>query len=93
MKIDLIQISGFKSVADLRLEGLAPFSVFAGPNGAGKSNIMDALAFVSAVVELGAVKALRQFRGFAQVHCYKLRKENTRTFSFALHAAMGCSTP
>lgn len=89
MKIDLIQISGFKSVADLRLEGLTPFSVFAGPNGAGKSNVMDALAFVSAVVELGAAKALRQFRGFAQVHCYKLRKENTRTFSFSLHATMG----
>ena len=88
MKIDLMHISGFKSVADMRLEELSPFSVFAGPNGAGKSNIMDAMAFVSALVELGATKALRHFRGFAQVHCYKLRKENTRTFSFKLHASL-----
>jgi predicted ATPase len=88
MKIDLIQISGFKSIANLRLEGLEAFSAFAGPNGAGKSNVMDALAFVSAVVELGAIKALRQFRGFAQVHCYKLAKEAARTFSFRLQADM-----
>lgn len=86
MKIHRIHISGFKSVADLRLDELEPFSVFAGPNGSGKSNVMDALAFVSAVVESGAVKALRQFRGFAQVHSYKLRKEKARTFGFAIHA-------
>jgi predicted ATPase len=88
MKIDQIHISGFKSVAGLQLDGLAPFSVFAGPNGSGKSNVMDALAFVCAVVELGAIKALRQFRGFAQVHCYKLRRGNARTFSFVLHASI-----
>ena len=86
MKIDRIHISGFKSLADLRLEELEPFSVFAGPNGSGKSNVMDALAFVSAVVDSGAVKALRQFRGFPQVHSYKLRKNNARTFSFSLQA-------
>lgn len=85
MKIDQIHISGFKSVANMQLEQLAPFSVFAGPNGSGKSNLMDALAFVGAVVESGAVKALRQFRGFAQVHSYKLRKNNARTFGFGLH--------
>lgn len=92
MKIDLIQISGFKSVAGISLQHLTPFSVFAGPNGSGKSNLMDALAFVSAVVELGAVKALRQFRGFSQVHSYKLRKSNARTFSFSLHARMNDRT-
>ena len=72
MKIDLIEISGFKSVTDLQLMSLEAFSVFVGPNGSGKSNLMDALSFVSAVVESGAVKALRQFRGFPQVHSYKL---------------------
>lgn len=86
MKIDRIELTGFKSVAHLRLDDLEPFSVFAGPNGSGKSNLMDALAFVSAVVELGATKALRQFRGFAQVHCYKHKKDKARTFSFTLHA-------
>lgn len=86
MKIERIHVSGFKSIASLALEDLTPFSAFAGPNGSGKSNWMDALTFASAVVELGAIKALRQFRGFAQVHCYKLRKANARTFSFALQA-------
>jgi predicted ATPase len=62
--------------------------VFAGPNGSGKSNLMDALSFVSAVVESGAVKALRQFRGFAQVHSYKLRKRNARTFGFSMRATL-----
>ena len=88
MKIDQIEISGFKSVADLKLRGLEPFSVFAGPNGSGKSNLMDALSFVSAVVEPGAVKALRQFRGFPQVHCYKLRRRNARTFGFSIRATL-----
>ena len=88
MKIDQIEISGFKSVADLELRGLEPFSVLAGPNGSGKSNLMDALSFVSAVVESGAVKALRQFRGFPQVHCYKLRRRNARTFGFSIRATL-----
>ncbi len=88
MKIDLIELSGFKSVADTSLEDLTAFSVFAGPNGSGKSNFADALAFVGAVVESGAVKALRQFRGFAQVHSYKLRRNNARTFGFKLHATL-----
>lgn len=89
MNIERLHISGFKSIAGLSLGDLTPFSVLAGPNGSGKSNWMDALAFVSAVVELGAIKALRQFRGFSQVHCYKLRKANARTFSFELQASIG----
>jgi predicted ATPase len=88
MSNDSIEIAGFKSVARLRLEQLKPFGVFAGPNGSGKSNFMDALAFVSAVIELGAVKAIRKFRGFAQIHGYKLRKNNARTFEFDIHATM-----
>jgi len=88
MNIDHIEIAGFKSVSRLRLEQLKPYSVFAGPNGSGKSNLMDALAFVSSVVELGAVKAIRKFRGFPQIHCYKLRKNNARTFEFDIHATM-----
>lgn len=88
MKIDQIEISGFKSVADLQLLNLEPFSVFAGPNGSGKSNVMDVLSFVSAVVESGAVKALRQFRGFPQVHSYKLRRRNARTFGFSIRVTL-----
>lgn len=88
MNIDQIEVAGFKSLARLKLKQLQPYSVFAGPNGSGKSNLMDALAFVSAVIEMGAVKAIRKFRGFPQIHCYKLRKNNARTFEFDIQATM-----
>ncbi|MEN9373469.1 MAG: hypothetical protein RIR79_1021 [Pseudomonadota bacterium] len=86
MKIDRIEISGFKSITNLVLEDISPYSVFAGPNGSGKSNLMDALEFVSAVIRWGAVEAIRKFRGFQQIHCYKSRKNNSRTFSFHIQA-------
>jgi predicted ATPase len=88
MKIDRIRIVGFKSVADLTLDDLTPYSVFAGPNGAGKSNLMDALAFVQCVIESGAVKALRKFNGFSQVHCYRFKKHKARTFEFIFEATL-----
>lgn len=88
MKIDRIKIVGFKSVADMTLEQLSPYSVFAGPNGAGKSNLMDALAFVSAVIESNATKAIKKFNGFSQMHCYKLEKEQARIFEFFIDATI-----
>lgn len=86
MNIDYIKISGFKSVADITLDQLTPYSVFAGPNGAGKSNLMDALAFVGAVIELGATKAIGQFHGFSHIYCHKLKKQKTKTFEFVMQA-------
>ncbi|WP_035060423.1 AAA family ATPase [Andreprevotia chitinilytica] len=88
MNIQKIRVSGFKSVADVTLNQLTPYSVFAGPNGAGKSNLADALAFVSAVIQSGANSAIRRFNGFAQIHCYKFKKDKTRTFEFNLDATM-----
>jgi predicted ATPase len=88
VNIDHIEIAGFKSVARLRLENLQPYSVFAGPNGSGKSNLMDALAFVSDIIELGAAKAIKHGKGFHQIHCYKLRRNNARTFEFDIQATM-----
>ncbi|WP_027148787.1 AAA family ATPase [Methylobacter tundripaludum] len=81
MNIKQIKISGFKSIADIELNELAPYSVFAGANGSGKSNFFDALQFISAVISLGATKALRKFNGYEQVHCFKSRKSKARTFS------------
>lgn len=81
MKINKIKISGFKSIADIELNDLTPYSVFAGANGAGKSNFFDALKFISTVVTLGATQALRQFNGYENVHCFKHRKDKARTFS------------
>ncbi|MGE0957152.1 AAA family ATPase [Escherichia coli] len=82
-------IKGYKSIAELSLVESPPFITFAGANGAGKSNITDALAFFGAVVKTGATQAIRDFGGFQQIHCYKLRKENRTTASLHLQIELG----
>ncbi|EHN8735153.1 AAA family ATPase [Enterobacter hormaechei] len=77
-------IKGYKNIAELSLVESPPFITFAGANGAGKSNITDALAFFGAVVKTGATQAIRDFGGFQQIHCYKLRKEKRTTASIHL---------
>ncbi len=84
MKIKRIKIAGFKSIAELSLDNVAPYSVFAGPNGAGKSNLVDALTFVQAVIELGANKAVRKFGGYEHIQCRKLEGEKATTFEFSI---------
>ena len=88
MKIDRIRIVGFKSVADMTLEQLDSYSVFAGANGAGKSNLMDALAFVGTVITTGPATAIKKFGGFSQMHCYKLDAEKAKTFEFAIDVTL-----
>lgn len=88
MSIERIRIKGFKSVADIQLNQLEPYSVFAGPNGSGKSNLADAIGFVSEVVSSGASKAIRKYNGFSQMHCYKFRKEQARTFEFEIRTCL-----
>ena len=88
MNIKEIRVSGYKSVADVSLKELSPYSVFAGPNGSGKSNFVDALTFVGAVIESGANAAIRRFNGFDQIHCYKFKKDKARRFEFFLSADM-----
>ncbi len=85
MNINYLAIKGYKSVADVQLHDTPPFITLAGANGAGKSNISDALAFLGVIVKRGAVQALREFGGFQQIHCYKYRKEQRTTMTFALH--------
>ena len=81
MNIKQIKISGFKSIVDMELNELTPYSVFAGANGSGKSNFFDALKFVSMVIRFGAIEALRQFNGYEQIHCFKSRGKKARIFS------------
>ena len=81
-------IKGYKSIAEISLVESPPFITFAGANGAGKSNITDALAFFGAVVKTGATQTIRDFGGFQQIHCYKLRKENRTTASLHLDIAL-----
>ncbi|KOP59951.1 ABC transporter ATP-binding protein [Pseudomonas coronafaciens pv. porri] len=84
MNIRKLHIKGYKSVANLVLQDVSPLLVFAGANGSGKSNIVDALAFLGAVVKFGALQARTQFGGFSQIHCFKYRKEQRTTISFSM---------
>ncbi len=84
MNIRKLHIKGYKSVANMTLRDVSPLLVFAGANGSGKSNIVDALAFLGAVVKFGALQARTQFGGFSQIHCFKYRKEQRTTISFSM---------
>jgi predicted ATPase len=84
MNIQRLEVKGFKSIAELSLEHVAPLMVLAGANGAGKSNVVDALAFFGAIVKRGASQAIRDFGGFSQIHCFKHRKQQRTTVSFAV---------
>lgn len=84
MNIKRLYLSGFKSIDELELTNTSPFSVFAGANGAGKSNICDALCFVSKIIKIGAVDAIRHFGGYEQIHCYKKKGARASSFKFAI---------
>ena len=62
--ITLIEIDGFKTFQDFKLE-LSPFQVIVGPNGAGKSNLFDALHLLSRLVDTDLRSAFQELRGDA----------------------------
>lgn len=61
MKINYLKIKGFKSIQNVELKDVSPFMVLAGANGTGKSNFVDALAFLSKVIDMGVSKAISEF--------------------------------
>ena len=63
MKINYLEIKGFKSIQNVELKDVSPFMVLAGANGTGKSNFVDALAFLSKVIDMGVSKAVSEFGG------------------------------
>ena len=63
MKINYLKISGFKSIQNVELKDVSSFMVLAGANGTGKSNFVDALAFLSKVIDMGVNKAVSGFGG------------------------------
>ena len=63
MKINYLEIKGFKSIQNVELKEVSPFMVLAGANGTGKSNFVDALAFLSKVIDMGVSKAVSEFGG------------------------------
>ena len=63
MKINYLKISGFKSIQNVEIKDVSSFMVLAGANGTGKSNFVDALAFLSKVIDMGVSKAVSEFGG------------------------------
>lgn len=62
--ITKIEISGFKSFQDFKVE-LSPFVVVAGLNAAGKSNLFDAIQLLSRLSQVKIVEAFDNLRGEA----------------------------
>lgn len=88
MKINRLEIKGYKSIEHLVIEDLSYLNVFAGANGSGKSNIVDAIAFLGANIQKGAELAIKEFGGFNQIHCFKVRKEKRKTISYYLDVSI-----
>ena len=48
-----LRIKNYRTLRDLELKNLAPFSVLLGPNGSGKSTVFDVFAFLSECFSVG----------------------------------------
>ncbi len=88
MNIKKIHLKGYKSAADILLEDVSPFAIFAGANGAGKSNLADGLAFFGQIVKSGVKQAVSKAGGFKQIHCFKLSKKARTTASLELKISL-----
>lgn len=88
VNIEKIHLKGFKSTADIVMQDATPFSVVAGANGSGKSNFADGISFFGAIIKKGATQALRDFGGYAHVHCFRHRKEKARTASLEIEISI-----
>ena len=67
MKIKRLEIKGYKSIGHLVLEDVPSLMVLAGANGAGKSNLVEALAFFSAILQKGLQITVNDFGGWKDI--------------------------
>ena len=79
-----LRITNYKSIDSLRLDALAPFSVFAGANGSGKSNFFAAMEFVTKILRFDVDYALRNHGGYDSVRSLKRRSPRNTRFEFSL---------
>lgn len=84
MKLELIELKGFRSIKCLRINNLESLSVFAGSHGAGKSNLMDALHFMSLIIRIGAIEAVISFGGYENIISRDLKEKEEVSFSIKI---------
>lgn len=80
MRLSRLQIQNFKSLRDVVLEDIPAFNVLIGPNGSGKSSVLEALAFVRAMVT-------GRGQDLGDAAAYFSRGGSDRTISFDLEVA------
>ena len=79
-----LEVANYKSIDSLKLDALAPFTVFAGANGAGKSNFFDAMEFVSSLLRFDVEYALRSHGGYDSMRSLKRYSPRNRRFEFRI---------
>ncbi len=79
-----VRIRGYKSIAFCDVE-LQPLTVLVGRNAAGKSNFLDALAFLSDLMDQRTTKAANERKGWMAIHC---RTSRSPLIEFEVSAAL-----
>lgn len=67
MRILAIRVKNYKSLQDMRMEGIPGFAVLVGANGSGKSTLIDIFQFLKDALKDDVRAALNSRGGFAQV--------------------------
>lgn len=94
MKIDKLEIKGFKSIGSIELIEPNPFTVFVGPNASGKSNIFEAIEIFQLFVGYGVFGALNLIGDFAEIfNENSWRKKKSQASDFFLLMRLGEITP
>ncbi|MFJ3903214.1 AAA family ATPase [Streptomyces sp. NPDC090025] len=65
--IEAIKIENYRTLQDVEIKKLKPFSVLIGPNGSGKSTLFDVFAFMETSFSLGVRNAWDQRGGLRQL--------------------------
>ena len=79
-----LEITNYKSIDKIELDGIGPFTVFAGPNGSGKNNLFDALDFFGRVIRVDVEDALRAHGGAENIRSAKRYAPHNRRLKFAM---------
>ena len=82
--IKRLEIKGFKSLVDVSIE-LGAVNVFIGANGSGKSNLLEAVGFLSAIIQGGLEAESIRYRGVREgshvSYCTSLKGHNEHPLS------------